>query len=305
MQNLNTSIHQEKLPKYRKQSLPARNDAAAYIETARFVFSKSRHLSIGALLIGVLLFMVLTAPVLSTVPPDKVQPDLRLQAPTLETPFGTDNLGRDMFSRVLYGSRIALLMSLLTVTISAIPGITLGLLSGYCHGWVDQIFSRLMDVWMSLPGLLLAIVLLARLGPSLFTTIIALGIAGVPSFYRLARNCALSITQMPYIEAAFSIGAGHGRVLLRHILPNMVSPFIILATMRLGTILLAGAGLSFIGLGAQPPKPEWGTLLASGRNYLDTAWWLAVFPGLAITLTTMGFNLLGDGLRDVLAPRTR
>ena len=254
---------------------------------------------------GLLIIAALLAPVLAPSPPDLVRPALRLQPPSPLHPFGTDPFGRDLFSRVLYGARIALQMSALAALLAALPGTGLGLLAGYHRGWLEQILSRLMDAWLALPGMLLAIVLVARMGPSLTATVVALGIVGIPSYYRLVRNGTLSARHALYVEAARSIGASDGRILLRHILPNLASPLIVLTTLRLGTVLLAGGGLSFIGLGAQPPQPEWGALLATGRGYMDTAWWLALFPGLAITAAVMGFNLLGDGLRDALAPEVR
>jgi len=189
-------------------------------------------------------------------------------------------------------------MSALAALLAALPGTGLGLLAGYRRGWLEQILSRLMDGW-------LALLLVARMGPSLTTTVVALGIVGIPSYYRLVRNGTLSARHALYVEAARSIGASEARILLRHILPNLASSIIVLTTLRLGTVLLAGGALSFIGLGAQPPQPEWGALLATGRDYMDTAWWLALFPGLAITAAVMGFNLLGDGLRDALAPDVR
>lgn len=263
------------------------------------------NLLAGAALVGLLVLAALLAPVLSPAAPDQMQPAIRLQGPSMAHPFGTDHFGRDMFSRVLHGARIALQMSLLSVLLAALPGIWLGLLAGYHRGWGEQILSRVMDAWLAFPGLLLAIVLVARLGASLETTVIALGVVGIPSFYRMARSGTISARQLLYIEAARALGIGHGRILLRHILPNLASPLIVLVSLRAGTMLLAAGGLSFIGLGAQPPLPEWGALLAAGRDYLDSAWWLALFPGLAFTLSVMGFNLLGDGLRDALAPETR
>lgn len=259
------------------------------------------NLLIGGTLIGMLLAAALLAPLLAPAPPNLIDPALRLQPPSLAHPFGTDMFGRDLFSRVLYGARIALLLSVLSVTLAALPGIALGLLGGYYRGWPEQLLSRLMDAWLALPTLLLAVVLVARLGPSLTTTIIALSIVGVPGFYRLARSGTISASHSLYVESARAIGASDVRILALHILPNLTSPIIVLATIKLGAMLLAGGGLSFIGLGAQPPLPEWGALLAGGRDYLDSAWWLACFPGLAITASVMGFNLLGDGLRDVFA----
>jgi peptide/nickel transport system permease protein len=260
------------------------------------------NLLLGSVLVSLLVLSALFAPLLTPYEPDAITPAIRLEPPSLEHPLGTDKYGRDMFSRVLYGSRIALRVSLLSVLLAAIPGIWLGLMAGYWRGWGEQILSRVMDAWLAFPGLLLAIVLVARLGPSLNTTVVALGIIGIPSFYRMARVGSISTSAMLYVESARAAGVGSMRIILRHMLPNLASPLIVLLTIRLGTMLLAAGGLSFIGLGAQPPLPEWGALLADGRDYLDSAWWLAAAPGMAFTVSVMGFNLLGDGLRDSLAP---
>lgn len=257
----------------------------------------------GALLVGAWLLVALLAPLLAPYPPDQVAAGPRLAAPSTDHLFGTDALGRDLFSRVVAGSRIAVDVALLGAGISALLGITLGLLAGYHGGWLDQTVSRVMDVWMAFPGLLLAVVIVARLGPSLRNTIIALGIVGAPSFYRLVRSGAFSASRSSYMESAVAVGCSGRRIILRHILPNLVSPLVVLLTMRLGVMILAAGSLSFIGLGAQPPTPEWGALLASGRDYMDSAPWLAVLPGLCITLTVVGLNLLGDGLRDMLDPQ--
>lgn len=259
------------------------------------------NLVIGGILVLLLILGATFASLLSPYPPDQMKPMIRLQPPSLEHPFGTDIFGRDMYSRVLHGARIALRMSILSVLLAAIPGVWMGMLAGYHRGWGERLLSRVMDAWLSFPGLLLAIVFVARLGPSLNTTVIALGVVGIPSFYRMARSGTISTSHMLYVEAARASGVSNTRILLRHILPNLASPLIVLLTMRIGTMLLAAGGLSFIGLGAQPPLPEWGALLAAGRDHLDTAWWLALAPGMAFTLSVMGFNLLGDGLRDLLA----
>jgi ABC-type dipeptide/oligopeptide/nickel transport system permease subunit len=261
----------------------------------------SPHLVVGGALIGIVVAAAILAPLLAPAPPDLVQPANRLLAPGLAHPFGTDPFGRDLFSRVLYGARIALAMAVCTMLTSAVPGTLLGLLAGYRRGWLEQVLSRAVDAWLAFPGLLLAIVLVARMGPSLAATVLALGVVGIPWYYRLARTGTLCARHSLYVEAAQSIGAQNRRILLRHILPNLTSSLVVVSTLRLGTVLLALGGLGFIGLGAQPPAPEWGALLAAGREYMDTAWWLATFPGLALMLTVMGFNLLGDGLRDVLA----
>lgn len=209
-----------------------------------------------------------------------------------------------MFSRLLHGVRYSLGMSLAATLISAVPGVFLGILSGYRGGWLDLTLSRFIDVWLSLPGLLLALLLIARLGPSITTTAIALGISGIPTMFRVLRAETRSLGKMPFVEAAESMGAAKWWVIMKHLLPNLSSTIIVLGSIRVGTFLLAGSGLSFIGLGAQPPQPEWGALLASGKDYLSQAWWLIVFPSLAIMLTVLGFNLFGDGLRDYYARKS-
>jgi ABC-type dipeptide/oligopeptide/nickel transport system permease subunit len=278
---------------------PGRRRPASGLRTRRATPS----LWIGAIITAIFVLAGLLAPLLAPYPPDQVGVGASLEAPSLAHLVGTDLLGRDQFSRVLHGASIALGMAILGVGMSALVGVTLGLLAGYFGGWMDQALSRLMDLWMAFPGLLLAIIIVARLGPSLRNAVLALGIVGVPGFYRLVRGTALSERENTYVEAAQAIGAGHARVMLRHILPNLLSPLIVLITTRFGILILSGGALSFIGLGAQPPTPEWGALLASGRDYMDLAPWLAIYPGLCITLTVAGLNLLGDGLRDRLSPR--
>lgn len=258
---------------------------------------------IGAGLITVFLLMAALGPAVAPFSPIKVGAGPLLQPPSTTHLFGTDALGRDLFSRVLYGARIALGMAAFGVTVSAALGAGLGAGAGYYGGRLDQAVSRLMEVWLAFPGVLLAIIIVARLGPGLANTTIALGIVGVPVFFRLMRSTTLSARRACYVEAAQSVGARDQRIMLRHILPNVGSPLIVLFTMRLGILILSGSALSFIGLGAQPPQPEWGALLAAGRDYLDVAPWLALWPGLCITLTVVGLNLLGDGLRDALDPQ--
>lgn len=260
---------------------------------------------LGGAVILVLLLVALLAPALIPYPADFMIPPDRLQAPGLAHPFGTDALGRDLFSRVVFGARLAVQMTVLAVGMSAAAGLALGSLAGYHGGRLDYLLARVMDAWLSLPGVLVAIVVVARLGPSLNNLIMALGFMGTPAFFRLVRGMTLSARCALYVEAARLTGASDGRIMWRHILPNIASPLIVQTTLRLGIVLLTGGSLSFVGLGAQPPMPEWGALLAAGRGSMDTAWWLAIFPGLAITVTVLGFNLLGDGLRDALDPHRR
>jgi ABC-type dipeptide/oligopeptide/nickel transport system permease subunit len=265
----------------------------------------SPHLVLGLFLLSLMIIISVFAPLIAPFLPDQIQAGPRFSLPDGTHLFGTDAFGRDLFSRVVYGGRIALRISLITAFIAAVPGVLLGLIAGYYRGWLDQLLSRFVDAWLSIPGLLLAIVLIARMGPSLSATILALGITGIPAYYRLTRNETLSITKAAYVEAAHAIGARDSTILLKHILPNISGSLIVLTSMRMGFILLAAGGLSFIGLGAQPPEPEWGALLAAGRDYIDQAWWLIIFPGLALMITVMGFNLTGDGLRDQFSPGRR
>lgn len=260
---------------------------------------------VGSAIVAVLLLAALLAPLLAPYPPDALAPADRLAPPGWAHPLGADALGRDLLSRLLYGARIAVQMAGLAVGLSAAVGMALGSLAGYHGGRLDQALARVMDAWLSLPAVLVALVVVARLGPSLNNLILALGVMGVPAYFRLVRAMTLSARRAPYVEAAQAVGAGDARIMARHILPNIAAPIIVQTTLRLGVVLLTGGSLSFIGLGAQPPTPEWGALLAAGRGAMDTAWWLAVFPGLAITITVLGFNLLGDGLRDALNPHQR
>ncbi len=261
----------------------------------------SRHLLAGSFLVVLVLLIALLAPLIAPYAPDVIQPKARLLSPSAAHWFGTDAFGRDLFSRVVFGARLALQLSGEAALISALPGILLGLIAGYYRGWVDQILSRFLDAWLALPGLLLALLVIARAGPSLQGAILALGLTGIPGYYRLVRASAISLSQLPDVEATRALGGSGARLIFVHILPNLLTSLVVLTTLRLGTFLLAGSSLSFIGLGAQPPAPEGGALLAEGRNYLDMAWWMFVFPLLAITLTVVGYNLLGDGLRDHLA----
>jgi peptide/nickel transport system permease protein len=285
------------------RELPGRVKAARQTGGPQVVISAGGALG-GAIVAGLLL-VALLAPVLTPYPADLMVPADRLLPPGAAHPFGTDGLGRDLFSRVAFGARLAVQMAVLAVGMSAVAGLVLGSLAGYHGGRLDYLLARLVDAWLSLPGVLVAIVVVARLGPSLSNLILALGFMGVPAYFRLVRGMTLSARRELYVEAARLTGASDGRVMWRHILPNIASPLIVQTTLRLGIVLLTGGSLSFVGLGAQPPTPEWGALLASGRGAMDTAWWLAVFPGMAITMTVLGFNMLGDGLRDALDPRMK
>ncbi len=259
----------------------------------------------GLALFGALLLTALFAPLIATHDPIALVPRDMLQGPSSAHLFGTDDLGRDVFSRVIWGSRLAVRLGVLSVLIAAGGGVILGLVAGFYGGWIDSLISRLLEVVLAFPGILFAIAIVAILGPSLDNLIIALGLFGWPGYARLVRGSVLSAKQREYVEAARAMGATGPRIMTRHLLPNVIAPVIILSATRFGGALLAGSGLSFIGLGVPIPQPEWGAIMATGRQYLDSAWWVIVFPGGIIALAVLGVNLLGDGLRDVLDPRLR
>jgi len=259
----------------------------------------------GLGLIAALVLTALLAPVLAPADPLRTEMAARLQPPSRAHPFGTDQLGRDVLSRVLHGARITLRIAILTAVVATAIGLPVGVLSGYFRGRTDDLLMRLTDMFMAFPRLILAMAIAAALRPSLENVIIAISLAGWPIYARLARSMALAIREEVYIEAARALGASAWRILTRHVLPGVVSPVIIQVSLDMGGIILTAAGLGFIGFGAQPPTPEWGLMISEGRNYVPGQWWLATFPGLAISLVVLGFNLLGDGIRDVLDPRLR
>ena len=225
------------------------------------------------------------------------------KAPSAAHWFGTDEIGRDVLARVIWGTRASLLAGLVSVCISLALGVPIGLLAGYVGGWVDALISRITDAMLACPFLILAIALAAFLGPSLTNAMIAIGISATPVFIRLTRAQVLAVKVEDYVEAARAVGNSHWRIALRHILPNVVPPLIVQATLAIAAAVIAEASLSFLGLGQQPPAPSWGSMLNTAKNYIDNAPWMAVWPGLSIFLLVLSFNLLGDGLRDALDPR--
>ncbi|HET8999560.1 MAG TPA: ABC transporter permease [bacterium] len=228
-----------------------------------------------------------------------------LEPPSARHWLGTDQFGRDILSRIIYGSRVSVAMGLVAVTISVVGGSILGLLSGYARGTVDILVMRLVDVMLAFPGILLALVIIAVLGPNLGSAMIAVGVSGMPIFIRVVRASTLAVRELQYIEAARVAGCGDARILARHVLPNVAAPVIVLVTLGIPGAIIAGAALSFLGLGVRPPTPDWGEMLSNGRSFMTTAWWLSTFPGLAIMIMVMAINLFGDGLRDALDPRLR
>jgi peptide/nickel transport system permease protein len=229
----------------------------------------------------------------------------RLLPPDPGHPMGTDELGRDELARVIHGAWVSLQVGMVSVLIAFVVGTTVGVVSGFYRGRIDAVLMRVLDVMFAVPGLVLAIMIAGLLGPSRRNAMIAIGIVYVPAFGRVVRGSALAIMGLPHVEAALSIGASDLRIILRHLLPNLIAPVIVLTTVYLSTAILTEATLSFLGLGTQPPEPSWGSMLNAARSYMELAPWLAIFPGLAIMLVVLGFNFLGDGLRDILDPRLR
>jgi peptide/nickel transport system permease protein len=261
---------------------------------------------VGAVIVLVLVLVAVFAPWLAPYPFDVGVASERLQGPTLAHPFGTDANGRDMLSRIIWGSRISVTVGFGAVIISTIVATTIGVISGYFGGWFDLLFQRLIDVWISFPALVLLVSLVAVLGPGLWSITVILGVLVTPGNSRVIRSAVIAMRHQPYVETARGLGASHLRIILRHVLPNVFPPILILATVRLGTAILAEATISFLGYGVPPPYPAWGAMLSgTGRAYMLQSPWMSVWPGLAISLVVFGFNMLGDALRDLLDPRLR
>ncbi|MCF8000613.1 MAG: ABC transporter permease [Halanaerobiales bacterium] len=266
---------------------------------------KSRIGVLGIVFIGVLLLVALFAPLLAPHDPFEQNIMMRYQAPSSEYLLGTDEMGRDILSRIIYGSRISLQVGLFSIGIALVTGVFLGLLAGYYGGVLDMLIMRVMDVMLAFPAILLAIAIVAILGPQLRNAMLAIGIINIPRFARIVRSSAISIKESEYIAAARMMGASDVRIIFYHLLPNAMAPLIVQTTLSIATAILEAAALSFLGLGAQPPTPEWGAMLSDARSSLQRAPWVATFPGLAIIFGVLGFNLLGDGLRDALDPKMK
>lgn len=268
-------------------------------------FRKNKMALVG---LGIVVFFILLAILAPLIAPYSITDQNlaeRLQPPSSKHLFGTDDFGRDIFSRVIYGARISLWVGFFSVLGSVIVGSLLGIVAGYYGRWIDGIISRLFDIMLAFPSILLAIGIVTVLGPSLQNALIAIAVINIPNFGRLIRSRVLSIKQEEYIMAAKAIGMSDMRILFHHILPNSMAPIIVQGTLAIATAIIEAAALGFLGLGAQPPNPEWGKMLADSKDFLTQAPWTMIFPGLAIMLTVLGFNLMGDGLRDALDPRMK
>jgi len=263
---------------------------------------------IGFCFVSIFLIVALIGPMIISYPGDitgALHMDQKLKPPSSTHPFGTDEVGRDIYSRVIMGTRLSFQIGLIIIFIAMGIGVPLGIIAGYVGGWLNEIIMRVTDIFLSIPGLLLALAIVGALGPGIKNAMLALSIVWWPGYVRLVQGKTLSLREESFVEGAKSIGASKLRVIFSHILPNCTSPIIVKASMDMGMAILFAANLGFIGVGAQPPIPEWGAMISTGRNYLPDHWWMATFPGMAILITVLGFNLLGDGLRDVLDPQSR
>lgn len=259
----------------------------------------------GLIIIVVLVLLAILAPYIAPYDPFATDPIHKLAPPSPKHLMGSDGLGRDILTRVLYGTRISLWIATLILLLAGVLGTTVGILAGYLGGFWDNLLMRITDIFMAFPRLILAMAIAAALGPNLTNVVIAISFSAWTVFARLARSRAIAIREEDYVEAARAVGATNLRIILRHILPMAISPVIVQGTISMGGIILTAAGLGFLGFGAQPPTPEWGVMVSDGRNFMPHGWWVSTFPGLAIMVTVLGFNLLGDGIRDILDPRMR
>jgi peptide/nickel transport system permease protein len=273
---------------------------------ARAAARRNPLLVVGAVLCLTIAVAAVLAPLIAPFPADAADathPLETLEAPSSVHPFGTDQVGRDVFSRVLYGARISPVIALFVLAISCLIGIPLGIAAGYFGGVVDEVIMRVTDVFLAFPALLLALAFAAVMQPSITNTVIAIAVTWWPWYTRIVRGQAASVAGRPFVESARAMGIPHRRILLRHVLPNSITPVIVQVSLDVGGVILTASALSFLGLGAQDPTPDWGLMVSQGQQFFTTHWWLVTFPGAAILLTAVAFNLLGDGLRDVLDPR--
>ncbi len=276
-----------------------------YLQDTWVLWRRNRLMVVGTAIIAALILVAILAPLLATHDPYEQILGNRLLPPSRTYLFGTDSLGRDIYSRVVYGSRVTLAIAHLVAAVSTPLGMVIGILAGYLGGAVDEVLMRVADIFLAFPRLILAIAFAAALGPGVENAIIAIAIAQWPSYARLARAETLNVRSNDYIQAMRVLGAGKARIMAGYVAPMCLSSIIVRMSLDMGTIILTAAGLGFLGLGAQPPTPEWGLMVSDGRQFLVDQWWVSTIPGLAILIVVMGFNLLGDGVRDVLDPRQR
>jgi len=281
-----------------------KNNTKSYWQIVWGRLMKNKGAMAGSFILIFFIGAALLAPVLAPFPIDEMKMENRFLPPSLDHLLGTDEFGRDILSRMMHGGRISLMMGLVAVSIAGITGVVLGVISGY-YRRIDIYIMQMMDILLAFPSLLLAIAIIAVLGVGLTNAMIAVAISVIPSYVRVVRGAVLSIREKEYIEAVQALGVSDFKIIVKHIFPNVLSPVIVLSTLQFGTSILAAAALSFLGLGAQPPTPEWGAMAYVGKSFLLQAWWMSLFPGLAIMLVVLGFNLLGDGLRDALDPRLK
>ncbi len=295
------SAKETSLKKFLNERKPMLDD----VKHSIYLWKKTPLALIGTVIIGLFLLVALFAPLLA--PYDPIATDLsrKLEAPSAAHPFGLDQFGRDVLSRVIMGTRIEVQIIFIISIISIAIGLVVGIVAGYFGGIVDEILMRITDIFLAFPRLVLAMAFAAALRPTLANAIVAISLVEWTVYARLARAEAIKVRSQPYIEAIKAIGASDFKIMMFHVLPMSISPVIVQLTMRMGTIILTAASLGFLGLGAQPPLPEWGAIVSDGRSYLMNNWWITAFPGMAIAITVLGFNLLGDGIRDILDPRIR
>ncbi len=280
-----------------------REEGEGFFHKSLDILLKNKLTLAGMVIVALIILLGLLAPLVSPWDPNLMNVAGRLQAPSLHHFFGTDEMGRDIFSRILYGAQISITVGLSIVIIAAALGVAIGSVSGFCGGRVDRIIMALTDMILSFPSMVLALALTAALGVGLFNTMLAVCIVRIPLYVRLVRGQVLSLKEEPYVKASRTFGASPAWMVVHHILPSCLSPLMVQMTLGIGDAILIASSMSFIGLGAQPPMPEWGAMISTARVYAIDQWWYAAFPGLFILVTVMGFNLLGDGLRDILDPR--
>lgn len=294
-------VQTEKNPSAVKKSNPRMEAFRTFMKR----LMKNKAAVVGGVIILLVILIGIFGPFILKTDPNAVNVLNKLQAPSKDHWFGTDNFGRDIFTRIIYGTKLTLTVGFLSVLIGGVIGVVLGIVSGYYGGMIDTITMRIMDILLAFPGILLALAIVSVLGGSLINVIIAVGIFSVPAFARIVRGSTLQVKKLEYIDAVRALGASDLRIIFKHILPNILSPIIVQATMRIATAILTASGLAYLGLGAQPPAAEWGAMLSDGRAYMHNAGHMVIFPGVMIVIVVLAFNIFGDGLRDALDPKMK